>query len=72
MQADMDVIQSYAPADDKGELAKEGFYRKLQSTIGNLRNVITLISKSDLNAKIGLKSTGYETIMGTCEPEDME
>lgn len=58
------MIQCNTPTNDRDESVKEGFYRKLQSTIGNQRtdNITTLMD--NLNAHTGSHIMSYEEIMG--------
>ena len=57
----LNIIQCYAPTNDKDEGTKEDFYNKLQKM--KEKNVTILMG--DFNAKIGSNNRGYEEVMGT-------
>ncbi|VDP32852.1 unnamed protein product [Schistosoma mattheei] len=60
----MNIIQCYAPINDSNDDIKDQFYGRLQSIIEKcLRRDLTILM-GDLNAKVGIDTTGYEDIMG--------
>ena len=60
----MNVIQCYAPTNDREDQVKDQFYHRLQSVINNFPERDITILMGDLNAKIGRDSIGYEEVMG--------
>ena len=59
----LNIIQRYAPTNDKDEETKEDFYNKLQTLCDKLKKDMTILM-GDLNAKIGSDNSGYEEVMG--------
>ncbi|VDP83695.1 unnamed protein product [Schistosoma mattheei] len=60
----INIIQCYALTNDYNEDAKDQFYNRLQSIIEKCPTNDLTILMGDLNAKVGMKNTGYEDIMG--------
>ena len=60
----LNVIQCYAPTNDKDEEIKERFYRELQATMDRTNRKDITILMGDLNAKVGAENMGYEEVMG--------
>ena len=60
----LNIIQCYAPTNDKDEETKEDFYKKLQTLCGTLKEKDMTILMGDLNAKIGSDNNGHEEVMG--------
>jgi len=58
------IVQCYAPTNDKDEEVKEEFYDRLQSVIDNIGDRNVTILMGDLNAKVGDDNTGFEEVMG--------
>ena len=61
----LNIIQCYAPTNDKDEGTKEDFYNKRQTVLENKKEKDVTILMRDFNAKIGSNNRGYEEIMGT-------
>ncbi|VDO71274.1 unnamed protein product [Schistosoma margrebowiei] len=60
----MNIIQCYAPTNDSNDDIKYQFYERLQSIIEKCPSKDLTILMGDLNAKVGIRNTGYEDIMG--------
>ena len=60
----LNIIQCYAPTNDKDEETTEDFYNKLQTLCDKLKEKDMTILIGDLNAKIGSDNSGYEEVMG--------
>ncbi|VDP02478.1 unnamed protein product, partial [Schistosoma margrebowiei] len=60
----MNIIQCYAPTNDSNDDIKYQFYGRLQSIIEKCPSKDLTILMGDLNAKVGIRNTGYEDIMG--------
>ena len=61
----LNIIQCYAPTNDKDEGTKEDFYNKLQTVLDKMKEKDVTILMGDFNAKIGSNNRGYEEVMGT-------
>ena len=61
----LNIIQCYAPTNDKDEGTKEDFYNKLQTVLDNMTEKDITIPVVDFNEKIGSNNRGYEEVMGT-------
>ncbi|VDP82952.1 unnamed protein product [Schistosoma curassoni] len=59
----MNIIQYYAPTNDYNEDVRDQFYNGLQSIVEKCPTKNLTILMGDLNAKVGMDSTGYEDIM---------
>ena len=60
----LNIIQCYAPTNDKDEETREDVYNKLQTLCDKLKENDMTILMGDLNAKIGSDNSGYEEVMG--------
>ena len=55
----LNIIQYYAPTNDKDEGTKEGFYNKLQTVLDKMKVPDVTILMIDSNAEIGSNNRGY-------------
>ena len=60
----LNIIQCYAPTNDKDEGTKEGVYNKLQTVLGKMKEKYFTILMGDFNANIGSNNRGYEEVLG--------
>ncbi|VDP56631.1 unnamed protein product [Schistosoma margrebowiei] len=60
----MNVIQCYAPTNDRNDHIKDRFNERLQSIIKKCPRKDLTILMGNLNAKVGIDNTRYENIMG--------
>ena len=60
----LNIIQCYAPTNDKEDETKNQFYNQLQTIVEKFPAKDISILMGDLNAKIGNDNTGCEEIMG--------
>ena len=61
----LNIIQCYAPTNDKDEGTKEDFYNKLQTFLDKMKEKDVTILMRDFNAKIGSNNRVYDEVMGT-------
>ena len=61
----LNIIQCYAPTNDKDEGTKEDFYNKLQTVLDKMKEKDVTILMGDFNANIGSNNRGYEEVMGS-------
>ena len=67
----MNIIQCYALTNDAEEEKKDVFHQQLQAVLDRRGAKDITILMGDFNAKIGMDNTGYEGIMGTHGPGQM-
>ena len=60
----LNIIQCYAPINDKDEGTKYDFHNKLQTVLDKIKEKEVIILMGDFNAKIG-SNNGYEEVMDT-------
>ena len=60
----LNVIQVYAPTNDKDETIKEEFYSLLRKVLEKRKSKDITVLMGDFNAKIGDNNMGYEETMG--------
>jgi exonuclease III len=59
----MNVIQCYAPTNERGEDSKDQFYSRLQTIVESCPGRDFTIMMVYFNAKIGNDNTGWEEVM---------
>ena len=60
----MNIVQCYAPTNDKTDETKEEFYNQLHGIMSNLGDKNVNVIMGDFNAKMGSDNQGYENVMG--------
>ncbi|VDO49247.1 unnamed protein product [Schistosoma margrebowiei] len=60
----MNIIQCYAPTNDRNDNIKDQFYERLKSIIEKCPRKDLTILMGDLSAKVRIDDIGYEDIMG--------
>lgn len=63
-KVNLNVIQCYAPTNDREEEIKVDFYDQLQTVLDKCPDRDITMMMGDFNAKTGSDNTGYEEVMG--------
>ena len=59
----MNIVQCYAPTNDKTDETKEEFYKQLHDIMSNLWDKNVNVIMVDFNANIGSDNQGNENVM---------
>ena len=60
----MNIVQCYAPTNDKTDEPKEQFYIQLHDIMSNLGDKNVNVIMGDFTANIGSDNQGYDNVMG--------
>ena len=58
------VVQVYALADDSSPGIKDGFFQKLQETVGDMERVDLMVMMGDMNARVGCDTSIWGEVLG--------